>query len=94
MRFTRIPLAVGLPEQLRREFPEVIAPVDPRVGAGRFLVDHVVPVLLEHLDRGPRGLKEKIFLSRGEPQKLEPLLAFGVVLFWYLRKRARAKRGS
>ena len=37
-------------KQLRREFVEIIAPVDPRVRAFGFLVNGAEPVLLEHLD--------------------------------------------
>ena len=66
-------------EQLRSERVEVVTPVDPGVGAGRFFVDHVIGVLPEQIDGGPGGVDEKVFLARGEPEELESFLGLGVI---------------
>jgi len=66
-------------EQLRREFVQIIAPINPRMRTGGFEENGVEPVFLEHFNRGPRGVDQKIVFAGAEPKKLQPFLQVGVV---------------
>src|SRR5882757_8116601 len=63
-------LCVGrnLLEQLRREFVEVIAPVDPGMGARSLIEYGIEIVLLQHGHRAARGFNQEIVLARREPE--------------------------
>ena len=66
-------------KQLRGEFVEVIAPVEPGVGPGRFFINDIEVVLLEHLNRGFGCFDEEVVFAGGEPNKLEIFFEFGIV---------------
>src|SRR6266852_1646639 len=69
----------GLLEQLRREFIEVVAPVDPGVSAGRFDEDGIETMPLQHGHGAARGFNQEVVLARREPQELKTFLQFRVV---------------
>src|SRR5688572_32316957 len=59
-------------EEQRRELTEILAPVDPRVAAGRLLVRDAEAVTVEHGDCRARRLDQEVVLARREPHELEP----------------------
>src|SRR6266851_5373011 len=69
----------GSLEQLRRELIEVVAPVDPGVGAGRFDEHGIETMPLQHGHGAAGSFNHEVVLARGEPQELETFLQFGVV---------------
>src|SRR5260370_37493231 len=66
-------------EHLRREFIEVVAPVDPGVSAGRFDEDGIETMPFQHGHGAARGFNQEVVLARGEPKELNTFLEFGVV---------------
>src|ERR1044071_5536507 len=69
----------GLLEQLRGELVEVIAPVDPGVGARGFVENGTEPVVLQHRHGATSGFNQEIVLARREPEQLKTFLQPGVV---------------
>jgi hypothetical protein len=49
------------------------------VAAGRFLVDHVEPVLLQGRHGGLGGFDQEILFAGAEPDQFQALLELGVV---------------
>ena len=63
----------------RREFLEIIPPVDPGMAAGGFFLDHVERMSLEHA-RGFLGrFQQKIFLAASEPNQSRAGFEVGLI---------------
>src|SRR4051812_39900792 len=77
----RAALFRDLLEQQRRELVKIVAPVNPRMPAGRFGKYGVKAVLLQKFDCSLRIAQQAVILPRAEPKDLETFLCAGVVEF-------------
>src|SRR4051812_44412301 len=66
-------------EQLRREYRQIIAPVEPRVRACALDEYGFEAVFLEQLHGASRRRDQAIVLAGAEPEKIEPALVPGIV---------------